>query len=187
MKTLSIQDLLKRYKIDVELFNLEDTFDLENMAYKRRNILEKFSELTEEEKKEFLEIDKEFQKYIPEIKELYPRLYELVIEPVNKKLEKINKQDNYYTPHIPRKFGHENNLIMKVAMHTGLPYEKVYRCLNTTLSVILNELRKKTIVEIEGLGTFKVKKTRKHLKAGKEHSISVKIIFEPYRKKIAKK
>ena len=96
METLSIQDLLKRYKIDVELLNLEDTFDLENMAYKRKDILEKFNELTEEEKKEFLEIDKEFQRYVPEIKKLYPRLYELVIKPVNNKLEKINKQYNHH-------------------------------------------------------------------------------------------
>ncbi len=103
MKTLNIQDLLKRYKIDVELLNLEDTFDLENMAYKRKYILERFDTLTEEEKNEFFRVDEKFQKHIPEIKKLYPKLYELVIEPTDKKLKKLNTDDNYYTFYISRK------------------------------------------------------------------------------------
>ena len=33
---LDTQNLLRRYRIDVEYINLEDTFELENMFYKRQ-------------------------------------------------------------------------------------------------------------------------------------------------------
>ena len=34
--SLDTQNLLRRYKIDVEYINLEDTFELENVFYKRQ-------------------------------------------------------------------------------------------------------------------------------------------------------
>lgn len=90
MKTLNIQELLRRYKIDVDLFDIEDTFDVEDMAYKRKEILDKFDSLTQRQKKEFLDIDKKFMEYIPKIKEKYPRLYDLVIKSVNEDLKEKN-------------------------------------------------------------------------------------------------
>ncbi|NPA58518.1 MAG: hypothetical protein GXN94_04395 [Aquificae bacterium] len=84
-----MQTLLERYRIDVELFHIEDTFDIENMAYKRKEIIENFTRLSEKEKKEFFRIDSVFKKYIPQIKKTYPQLYELVIKPANSKIEKL--------------------------------------------------------------------------------------------------
>ena len=65
---LDTQELLRRYKIDVEFINLEDTFDLENMFYKRQELIKSFDTLTLEELSEFLKLEKEITKHIPEIK-----------------------------------------------------------------------------------------------------------------------
>jgi len=55
---LNTQELLRRYKIDVEHINLEDTFDLENMFHKRQELIKRFDTLTLEELSEFLKLEK---------------------------------------------------------------------------------------------------------------------------------
>ncbi len=68
---LDTQELLRRYKIDVEHINLEDTFDLENTFYKRQELIKRFNTLTLKELSEFLKLEKEIAKHIPEIKKKY--------------------------------------------------------------------------------------------------------------------
>ncbi len=68
---LDTQELLRRYKIDIEHINLEDTFDLENMFYKRKELIKRFNTLTLKELSEFLKLEKEIAKHIPEIKKRY--------------------------------------------------------------------------------------------------------------------
>jgi len=84
---LDTQELLRRYKIDVEHVNLEDTFDLENTFYKRQELIKRFNTLTLEELSEFLKLEKEITKHIPEIKRRYSLFYEKVIEPATKELQ----------------------------------------------------------------------------------------------------
>ena len=72
---LDTQELLRRYKIDVEFINLEDTFDLENMFYKRQELIKRFNTLTLEELSEFLKLEKEITKHIPDIKRRYNLFY----------------------------------------------------------------------------------------------------------------
>jgi len=82
---LDTQELLRRYKIDVEYINLEDIFDLENVFYKRQELIKRL--LTLEELSLFLKLEKEIAKYIPEIKKRYRLFYEKVIEPATKELQ----------------------------------------------------------------------------------------------------
>ncbi len=84
---LDTQELLRRYKIDVEYINLEDTFDLENVFYKRQELIKRFNTLTLKELSEFLKLEKEITKHIPGIKKRYSFFYEKVIEPVTKELQ----------------------------------------------------------------------------------------------------
>ena len=84
---LDTQELLRRYKIDVEYINLEDTFDLENVFYKRQELIKRFNTLTLKELSEFLKLEKEITKHIPEIKKRYSFFYEKVIEPATKELQ----------------------------------------------------------------------------------------------------
>ncbi|RUM62276.1 MAG: hypothetical protein DSY59_00515 [Persephonella sp.] len=90
MKTLDMQDLLKQYKIDVEFiedFIDNDPVEIQEVFYKRMEILKHFDELNWKEVKEFLKIEKLLDKYLPTIKEKYPLLYEKIIEPENKLLK----------------------------------------------------------------------------------------------------
>ena len=100
MKDLSIGDLLDKYKIDVEQFNIKDGSNIESiksMLYKRKKIVEIFEEridkLSEEEKNQFFEFlkvdDKFLEQHIPDIRAFYPELYELEIEPVDYKILKL--------------------------------------------------------------------------------------------------
>ena len=45
---LDTQELLRRYKIDVEHINLEGTFELVNVFYKRQELIKRFDTLTSE-------------------------------------------------------------------------------------------------------------------------------------------
>ncbi len=90
MRTLDMQELLKQYKIDVEFikdFIDNDDVEIEELFYRRGEILKHFDELTWKQVKEFLNNEKILDKFLYQIKEKYPLLYEKVIEPQNKLLK----------------------------------------------------------------------------------------------------
>ncbi len=87
MKTLNTQELLKHYKIDVEFIDLENTFELEDLFFKRKEIVKRFNSLTLDEIVEFFKLEKELTKYLPEIKRRYKLFYEKVIKPTNYELQ----------------------------------------------------------------------------------------------------
>ena len=147
MKTPTLHDLLERYKIDVELFNIEDTFDIENMAYKRKEIINRFNELTKKEKMEFLMIDSKFNTHVPEIKKRYPKLYELVIKPANEEKKQILAKSKDIS------IGSE--LIGTIAGRSGVSKKTVEKNLRSVFRLILEELEEKGVVKIPGIGMFK--------------------------------
>jgi len=86
MKTQNMENLLEQYKVDVDFlkdFIGNDTVELQEIFYKRKEILENFEELTIKQLKTFLKTEKKLGKYLPEIKEKYPYLYEKIIQPEN--------------------------------------------------------------------------------------------------------
>jgi len=87
MKTLNTQEFLKHYKIDVEFIDLEDTFELEDLFFKRREIVKRFNSLTLDEIVEFFKLEKELANYLPEIKRRYKLFYDKVIKPTNYELQ----------------------------------------------------------------------------------------------------
>ena len=90
MKTLSMQELLKQYKIDVEFieeFLGNDPVEIQEAFYIRKEILKNFDNLTWKELKEFLNTEKILEKYLNKIKQKYPILYEKIIEPQNELLK----------------------------------------------------------------------------------------------------
>jgi len=85
-----MQDLLRQYKIDVK--NVKDFIDndpveIQELFYRRNEILKNFDNLTWKEIKEFLSIEKELSKYLKKIKQKYPLLYEKIIGPQNEDLK----------------------------------------------------------------------------------------------------
>ncbi|WP_456383769.1 hypothetical protein [Persephonella sp.] len=88
MKTINTQDLLRFYRIDVEHIDLDDTFELEDLFFKRKALIERFNTLTVEEVIEFFRLEKQLQKFIPQVKKRYPRFYEKVIKPTTDELYK---------------------------------------------------------------------------------------------------
>lgn len=90
MKTICTQDLLEKYKIDVEYimdFIGNDPVEIQETFYERGMLLDNFDNMTLKEIKEFLLIEKELSKYLHFIKKNYPLLYEKIIEPQNEKLK----------------------------------------------------------------------------------------------------
>jgi len=90
MKTLDMQELLKQYKIDVEFieeFLDNDDVEIEELFYRRGEILKNFDDLTWKQLKEFLNSEKTLDRFLNEIRKRYPRLYEKVVEPQNKQLK----------------------------------------------------------------------------------------------------
>ncbi|WP_457623973.1 hypothetical protein [Persephonella sp.] len=86
MRTIDIQDLLRRYRIDVEFigdFLDNDPVEIQEAFYKRDEILQEFDRLTWKELKEFLSIEKELEKILPEIRRKYPEFYQKIIYPQN--------------------------------------------------------------------------------------------------------
>lgn len=87
---MNIQDLLEQYKIDVKYvkdFIDNDPVEIQELFYRRNEILKNFDNLTWKEIKEFLSIEKELSKYLKEIKQKYPLLYEKIVEPQNEDLK----------------------------------------------------------------------------------------------------
>ena len=90
MKTIDMQELLRQYKIDVEFvkdFIGNDDVEIEELFYRRGEILKHFDELTWKQLKEFLNSEKILDKFLNQIKENYPLLYEKIVEPQNKLLK----------------------------------------------------------------------------------------------------
>ncbi|GAB6073255.1 hypothetical protein JCM14244_16320 [Venenivibrio stagnispumantis] len=85
-----MQDLLGQYKIDVKYvkdFIDNDPVEIQELFYRRDEILKNFDNLTWKEIKEFLSIEKELSKYLKKIKQKYPLLYEKIVEPQNEYLK----------------------------------------------------------------------------------------------------
>ncbi len=90
MRTMNMQNLLKQYKIDVKYikdFIDNDPVEIQEVFYRRGEILKNFDNLTWKEVKEFLSIEKELSKYIKKIRQKYPLLYEKIVEPQNEDLK----------------------------------------------------------------------------------------------------
>ncbi|SMP21201.1 hypothetical protein SAMN06264868_12232 [Venenivibrio stagnispumantis] len=90
MKIMNMQDLLGQYKIDVKYvkdFIDNDPVEIQELFYRRDEILKNFDNLTWKEIKEFLSIEKELSKYLKKIKQKYPLLYEKIVEPQNEYLK----------------------------------------------------------------------------------------------------
>ncbi|MCW4574014.1 hypothetical protein OOJ74_08385 [Venenivibrio stagnispumantis] len=87
---MNMQDLLGQYKIDVKYvkdFIDNDPVEIQELFYRRDEILKNFDNLTWKEIKEFLSIEKELSKYLKKIKQKYPLLYEKIVEPQNEYLK----------------------------------------------------------------------------------------------------
>ena len=87
---MNMQDLLEQYKIDVKYikdFIDNDPVEIQEVFYRRDEILKNFDNLSWKEVKEFLRIEKELSKYLNEIKQKYPLLYERIVEPQNEDLK----------------------------------------------------------------------------------------------------
>ena len=85
-----MQNLLEQYKIDVKYikdFIDNDPVEIQEVFYRRDEILRNFDNLTWKEIKEFLSIEKELSKYLKRIREKYPLLYEKIVEPQNEDLK----------------------------------------------------------------------------------------------------
>jgi len=90
MRIINMQDLLEQYKIDVKYikdFIDNDPVEIQEVFYRRDEILRNFDNLTWKEIKEFLSIEKELSKYLKRIREKYPLLYEKIVEPQNEDLK----------------------------------------------------------------------------------------------------
>jgi len=87
---MNMQDLLEQYKIDVKYikdFIDNDPVEIQEVFYRRDEILRNFDNLTWKEIKEFLSIEKELSKYLKRIRQKYPLLYEKIVEPQNEDLK----------------------------------------------------------------------------------------------------
>ncbi len=90
MKIMNMQDLLEQYKIDVKYikdFMDNDPVEIQEVFYRRGEILKNFDNLTWKEIKEFLSVEKKLSKYLKRIREKYPYLYEKIIESQNEDLK----------------------------------------------------------------------------------------------------
>ncbi len=90
MRTINMQNLLEKYKIDVEYikdFIGNDSVEIQETFYERGILLDNFDNMTLKEIKEFLAIEKELSEHLHSIKMNYPLLYEKIIEPQNEKLK----------------------------------------------------------------------------------------------------